>query len=294
MQRLEHRDELVAQAVLEGDAVAVDPAGDEQHLFVLDVHALDRADAFGEHEHLRLGERRGGVPPAVAFPDHRRVEALLDRGPDRERRREVVAVDHEVGAVADADLVDGGEQVVGGVAGEHVGEARLDADADAARAGRPAPTDRRPRTGRRRASRRSPRTAARDGAARDASPCRGRCMPAANAPSKIGGLRRGSHALTTTSARISRASAATDSALDASTARGRESGRRRARRSPARARSASRSATVTCSKKSRRSAIAAIAAPTPPAPTTRMRIGRRLMSRIAADPSRPPWRRSWG
>ena len=67
--------------------------------------------------------------PAVALPHERRVEALLDRRPDRERRREVVAVDHEVGAVAHADLVDLGEQVVGGVAGEDVGEAGLHAHA---------------------------------------------------------------------------------------------------------------------------------------------------------------------
>ena len=33
---------------------------------------------------------------AVALPDQRRVQALLDRRPDRERRREVIALDHEV------------------------------------------------------------------------------------------------------------------------------------------------------------------------------------------------------
>ena len=54
MQHLEHLDELVAEAVLERDPVAVDPAGDEQHLLVLDVDALDRADALGEHEGLGL------------------------------------------------------------------------------------------------------------------------------------------------------------------------------------------------------------------------------------------------
>ena len=75
-------------------------------------------------------ERLGRVPAALALPDQRRVEALLDRRPDREGRRELVALDDEVGAVAHADLVDLGEQVVGGVAGEDVREAGLDADPD--------------------------------------------------------------------------------------------------------------------------------------------------------------------
>ena len=44
--------------------------------------------------------------------------------------RELVPLDLEVRAVADADLVDLGEQLVGGVAGEDIGGARLDADAD--------------------------------------------------------------------------------------------------------------------------------------------------------------------
>ena len=97
---------------------------------MLDIDALDRPDALREVEHLRLGERRRRVPAAIRLPDDRRVEALLDRRPDRERRREVVAIDDEVGAVPDADLVDLAEQVVLRIAGEDVGQARLDADAD--------------------------------------------------------------------------------------------------------------------------------------------------------------------
>ena len=42
----------------------------------------------------------------------------------------VVVAHGEVGAVAGAELVDLREQVVGGVAGEDVGEPGLDADAD--------------------------------------------------------------------------------------------------------------------------------------------------------------------
>ncbi len=97
---------------------------------MLDVHALDRADPLREVEDLGLGERRGREPAAVLLPDHGRVEALLDRRPDREGGGEVVALDDEVRAVADADLVDLGEELVGGVAGEDVGGAGLDADAD--------------------------------------------------------------------------------------------------------------------------------------------------------------------
>ena len=78
-------------------------------------------------------ERRGGVPFAV-LPDHRRVEALLDRGPHRERRGEdlvaVVVGHHQVGAVSGAELVDLAEQVVGGVPREDVREPRLHADPD--------------------------------------------------------------------------------------------------------------------------------------------------------------------
>ncbi len=130
VQGLEHLDELVAEPVLERDAPAIDPARHEQHLLVLDVHALDLADALGEREHLRLAERGGGEPPTVLLPDHGRIQALLDRGPDRERGCEVVALDLEARTVTNAHLVDLAEQVVGRKAGEHVGGSRLDADAD--------------------------------------------------------------------------------------------------------------------------------------------------------------------
>ena len=84
----------------------------------------------GKRNSLGFGERRGGEPAALALVDDRRVEALLDRRPDAERRGEGEALDHQVAAVAHADLVDRREQVVGGVAGDDVGEARLDAHAD--------------------------------------------------------------------------------------------------------------------------------------------------------------------
>jgi hypothetical protein len=140
----------IAQAVLERHPVGVDPPRHEEHLLVLDVHALDRADAVGEVEDLRLGEGRQGeepplqlTPGPLALPDHGRVEALLDDRPHREARREdlvaVVVADDQVGAVAGAELVDVVEQLVGGVAREHVGEARLDADAEQGQAVRRLP-----------------------------------------------------------------------------------------------------------------------------------------------------------
>ena len=97
---------------------------------MLDVDAFDRADAGREVEHLRLAERRRRVPAAVLLPDHWGVEALLDRGPDRERRGELVSVDGQVGAVPSAQLVDLGEELIGGVTGEDVGQPGLDAHAD--------------------------------------------------------------------------------------------------------------------------------------------------------------------
>ena len=66
MERLQDLDELVAEPVLEGDALGFDPARDEQDLLVLDVDALDGPDALGEVEDLGLAEGLGRVPAAVA------------------------------------------------------------------------------------------------------------------------------------------------------------------------------------------------------------------------------------
>ncbi len=118
----------VPSPVLEGHAPAVDLPWHEHDFLVLDVDALDYADSLGELEQLRLGERLGGVEAALLLPDQRRVQALLDRRPDGEGRREVVTLDDEVGAVAHPHLVDLVEQVVCCIAGKNIGEARLDAD----------------------------------------------------------------------------------------------------------------------------------------------------------------------
>ena len=105
-------------------------AAEADDLFVLDVGDLDPADALGQEERLDLGERLDRVPALVLFPDDGRLGALLDRRPDGEAEADALgARDLEVGAVADADLFDLVEHVVGGVAGEVVGHAGLDAEA---------------------------------------------------------------------------------------------------------------------------------------------------------------------
>ena len=126
LESLQHLDEFSAQPVLERDPVDLDPPRNQDHLFVFDVDAFDGTDAVGKGEDLRLGEWCRREPSPLAFVDHRRVQTFLDRRPDRERRGEVMAVDHEVGAITYSDFGDVTEQMVGGVARGDVGETRLD------------------------------------------------------------------------------------------------------------------------------------------------------------------------
>ncbi len=112
VQRAENLDELLAEPVLEGDPPALHPAGDQHHLLVLDVHALHLPDPLRELEHLGLRERRGRVEAALALPDERRVQALLDRRPDREGGREVIALHDEIRPVAHPDLLHAREQLL--------------------------------------------------------------------------------------------------------------------------------------------------------------------------------------
>ena len=120
MNRLQHSNELFPEAVLEGDPIRVDPARHEQDLFMLHVDAFDRADTAREVEGLQLAEGLGRKPSPALLPDHRRVEALLDGGPDREGRTKGVAIDYEVATVPNANLVDRGEEHVRSVSGEDV------------------------------------------------------------------------------------------------------------------------------------------------------------------------------
>ena len=93
---------------------------------MLDVDALDRADPLREVEDLELAEWFCRVPAPVRFPDDRRIQAFLDRRPDRERRCEVVTLNDQVGTVPDTDLIDRVEKRFGRVASEDVGQSGLD------------------------------------------------------------------------------------------------------------------------------------------------------------------------
>ena len=119
-QGLEHIDELIAEPVLEGDPADVDPAWHEDDFLVLHVDAAESPDVLGEDEGLHLAEGFGGEPSALTLIDDGRVEALLDRRPDAERGGEGEAVDHKVAAVAYADLVDPGKEMVRCVSGDDI------------------------------------------------------------------------------------------------------------------------------------------------------------------------------
>ena len=186
VQRLQHVDELLAEPVLEVDPAAVDPARDQQHLLVLDVHALDRADPLREVEHLGLGERLGRVPAPVALPDHRRVEALLDRRPDREGGREVVALDLEIRAVADPDRVDLGEELVAARSGRRRRRGPARRRSRRARAGRPRSTAR-PAANWASPSFSPVSSYGAPIARRASSPCRGRCSRRRKRPGRSAG-----------------------------------------------------------------------------------------------------------
>ena len=263
------------EPVLERDALALHPAGDQHDLLVLDVHAFDRPDPLRELEDLRLGERRGRVEATLALPDQRRVQALLDRGPDRERRREVVALDDEVGAVADADFADRSRT------------------ARRRRSGRTGPTGR--------ARRRSPRAPADPPApsARSAASCLSPSISpgssygrsgwgcesviamsryvtrVSKAAAKICSLKRGSVAFSTASGPHSRDQLDDAGLVGGVHALGARNGRaRRCGRPPPGRASSETSASTTSRNTGRRWAMPAKAAPTPPAPTTRTFIGR--------------------
>jgi hypothetical protein len=84
VQGLQHADELAAQSILEGHAVGVEVSREHGDFFVLNVHALNRADSFRELEDLWFAEWFSGEPAAVALVYDRWVQALFDGGPDRE------------------------------------------------------------------------------------------------------------------------------------------------------------------------------------------------------------------
>ena len=142
-------------------------------------------------------------------------EALLDRRPDGEGRRELVALDDDVRAVADAGLVDLREQVVGRVAGEDVREAGLDADADEREQAGRLPVS---STSNWASPSFTPVSSyGRSGCGSDSVIAMSRYVQrASSAAAKIGGLKRGSTALRIASAFVSRASATMAAVFEAS------------------------------------------------------------------------------
>ena len=130
MNRLENVNELLTQAVLEGDLFRINLAGDEEHFLVFHIHALDWANALWEIESFGFTEWFRGVPANTILPNNRRIEALFNRRPDAKRRCKFVAFDDNVRAVQNLHFIDTAEQLVAGVFGEDVREPRFNAHAN--------------------------------------------------------------------------------------------------------------------------------------------------------------------
>ena len=173
VQRLQHLDELAAEAVLERDALALHPARDQHDLLVLHVDAFDRTDALRELEHLGLRERRGRVEAALALPDRaagsgtprsssRSRRSARTRSPRRRGRRRRARPPRRCSRTARRPR-DGRRRPT----------ARARRRCLRARARPPGATPRHGRAGSRPASRPAARRAARGGGARASSPCRG-------------------------------------------------------------------------------------------------------------------------
>ena len=101
---------------------------------MLHVHTLNRANALGEGEDFRLAKGWGGEPTLVLLPDHGRVEAFLNRGPDAERgSKDFVAfvVPHnQIRAITGAQLINRTKQVVLRIAGKDIGHSWFHANTD--------------------------------------------------------------------------------------------------------------------------------------------------------------------
>ena len=100
---------------------------------MFDVDTLNRANALGKDKDFRLAKGRSREPAPILLPNHGRIEALLNRGPDaKARRKNLVAVvvhDDEVRPIACTEFVNAAEQVVDGIAGKNVRQTGLNAHA---------------------------------------------------------------------------------------------------------------------------------------------------------------------
>ncbi|CAB4802505.1 unannotated protein [freshwater metagenome] len=93
---------------------------------MFNIDALNISDPLWESENLGLREGRCREPATISFPDHWRVQALFNHGPNRERGSEVIATNSHVGAITYSNLMDLREQLIGSMLGKDVGNARLD------------------------------------------------------------------------------------------------------------------------------------------------------------------------
>jgi hypothetical protein len=145
----------LAQAVLEGDLLGVDPARHEQHFFVLDVTHSTGPMPSGKSK--TSGSLNGGRCEPASGPFSqitgglRHSSMIVHIEKPGAKTSLPSRPDDEVGAIAGAEFVDLAEQVVGGIAREDVGQPGLDADADQGEPARSASHSSPARTARRRA-----------------------------------------------------------------------------------------------------------------------------------------------
>ena len=126
---LQDADKLVAQPILEGDALGLHPTRHKQDFLVLHIHHLHFAD-LGEIKGLRLRERFRGEPAFLSLIDHGRVQTFLNGGPDGKVRRKFITVNGDVRPVTDANLLDFIEEMILGITGKYIGHAGFHAKTD--------------------------------------------------------------------------------------------------------------------------------------------------------------------
>ena len=93
---------------------------------MFNIDALNISDPLWESEDLGLGKGRSREPATVTFPDHWRVQALLNHSPNRECGSKVIATNSHVGTISNTDLMNFREQFIGSMLGKYVGNAGLD------------------------------------------------------------------------------------------------------------------------------------------------------------------------
>ena len=96
MNGFEHINKRRTKPIFEGDFARIYLSWNECNLFVLHVDTFDGPNTFGEIENLKVREWFSGVPTNSLFPHQRWIETFFNRGPDREGRCEIVAINDQV------------------------------------------------------------------------------------------------------------------------------------------------------------------------------------------------------